>query len=860
MGVAPGHAEGRKQVATRAHLIRPMAVLGRLAASAAGTTLLLIALASARPSSRVTQRGGGGNRRGGSVLRFDAVIAATHAVCGSSTVDKMTTLVVSANPAAPCCGGPARTNQSVGRCLSIAAAHHLQKDDHGCDAWCRDARDFFDVLHSMRALQATALAFVGVASALWTIGMAAWHWERVQQQARLQAHLKKNRMKIAARAVLATRTSAKVHAAELDRTESADSKRPSEKWGAVERTGSWDSIMPSVKHETAVISESQGFARMASFGRAPSFGRVPSGSAAGFTRAASLERTSSFGRVPSAASGISLGRSTRRSDLMRASPNVVSHFAFLQWFLCCFAAFVCLCVDLGILFVREARENAQSIGAAGCYRVEVYDAVTSQLHNAVVLLFFQAFLSVLVLMVGLYSLYEIYTGTSCTSFGRTESIDRTASIGRVSSIASGVSAAASVPSGDAGSWCKKKLQSAPALGFLLLVVELAMATGGLLLLTFASHAATVTANHGLCQMPKASAVNTTFVGGCVTVLPNGTSVSEYSAQYLKRCGRDTPHVRASLLVGGIAIGELSGNLNASEALLQAIAIPAGVDVAAVTLDSIENPGLGSPRRKNLYSSLVSFFIDTTSPAESAQAAHMLEQAAYGDELLSSINDNGLGQVTSAKLQTIAVISPGQQECSAGQFVPEGSNGCEACTAGFYCLGKQQYSLKCANGDSSAGSSKREDCQCFEGFGGDGQCMNCSRIACTAGEYNVGCGGKSKGSCKRCGPCNAGSYRDSCTRNMEGTCKNCPKDTYSLGTKYRSACSLCSTLCPAGKFVSGCGGLRMGTCVACNLSCPLGQYLAGCGGVHPGECKPCKTCPGKSSCTHYFPCKPPPSMD
>ena len=119
----------------------------------------------------------------------------------------------------------------------------------------------------------------------------------------------------------------------------------------------------------------------------------------------------------------------------------------------------------------------------------------------------RVFLSVLVLMVGLYSLYEIYTGTSCTSFGRTESIDRTASIGRVSSIASGVSAAASVPSGDAGSWCKKKLQSAPALGFLLLVVELAMATGGLLLLTFASHAATVTANHGLCQTPKASAAS-----------------------------------------------------------------------------------------------------------------------------------------------------------------------------------------------------------------------------------------------------------------------------------------------------------------------------------------------------------------
>ncbi|KAJ1496524.1 hypothetical protein T484DRAFT_2085390 [Baffinella frigidus] len=116
-------------------------------------------------------------------------------------------------------------------------------------------------------------------------------------------------------------------------------------------------------------------------------------------------------------------------------------------------------------------------------------------------------------------------------------------------------------------------------------------------------------------------------------------------------------------------------------------------------------------------------------------------------------------------------------------------------------------------------------------------MLCSRNLCAAGNYTVGCGGDSAGSCRRCAACDAGFYNDGCLRDTPGTCATCPPATYALARGSR-VCSACGTACGNGTFSVACGGVLQGSCQAC-VECPMGQFLAGCGGASgPGTCIQC----------------------
>lgn len=264
--------------------------------------------------------------------------------------------------------------------------------------------------------------------------------------------------------------------------------------------------------------------------------------------------------------------------------------------------------------------------------------------------------------------------------------------------------------------------------------------------------------------------------------------------------------------------------------------------AATSSPSPSSIGAGS-------SALVWFIIDHDTAVEAEQSAHLLEQAAYGNALLSSVRESGaLQAAASVELQEIGVKVPGQRQCVAGQYMPEGGSACTICEAGYCCRGGDYFKEKCANGDIQAGgATSRSDCACLDGFGGaNGVCMDCTRLACAAGNFSVGCGGTSAGECQACAACDGGFFRDGCTRNAEGTCVGCPDGTYALGSAFRgsaASCLACDSVCPAGQYAVGCGGGSMGECRACDTaSCSSGQYLAGCGGTSPGQCEACTSCP------------------
>jgi hypothetical protein len=160
-------------------------------------------------------------------------------------------------------------------------------------------------------------------------------------------------------------------------------------------------------------------------------------------------------------------------------------------------------------------------------------------------------------------------------------------------------------------------------------------------------------------------------------------------------------------------------------------------------------------------------------------------------------------------------------------VREGGSTCNLCESGHYCLGSDFFKTKCANSDSPAGSASRAACVCAAGFGGKtGICMDCNRKACESGNYTVGCGGSSEGTCQVCGACNNGFFREGCLRGQEGVCKVCPVNQYAVGTSFRTGCKSCDSVCASGQYVVGCGGVTQGTCVSCNTTCPPGQHLAG----------------------------------
>ena len=457
---------------------------------------------------------------------------------------------------------------------------------------------------------------------------------------------------------------------------------------------------------------------------------------------------------------------------------------FFLWILFCCGTILCQCIELGIVYTSNAVETAETIKTAQCYNEEGdrgYTEVVSNLRSSGVVLWGELAVSFMALVVGFYTMHELFI--------------------------------------------RKDARLPPmVLETVLLLIEDGIAVGALVLLLQASSTAVAKANDSVCLTTNTSHPSD-VVSSCVSLLPPGASAVVLKSQYLQKCGRDTPHVYLNLELEGVMAAKIEGTF--AENLRQGVADAAGVGADSVSIDLMaDKAGTGSARRAQYASSLVWLVVDTSTPGEATQVAHQFETAAYGDRLLSSLTASGV-QVVSAKLRDINVKVPGTRECAPGQFVVEGASTCTICEADHFCAGADFFKVKCANSNSPVGSRTRADCVCTTGFGGEnGVCLDCSRLACDPGNYTVGCGGTSAGTCEKCGACEAGSFREGCSRNIEGTCKACPANTYAVGSGFRTWCLPCESACPSGQYAVGCGGASRGTCVACDTSCAQGQYLAG----------------------------------
>ena len=165
----------------------------------------------------------------------------------------------------------------------------------------------------------------------------------------------------------------------------------------------------------------------------------------------------------------------------------------------------------------------------------------------------------------------------------------------------------------------------------------------------------------------------------------------------------------------------------------------------------------------------------------------------------------------------------------------------------YCMTPGQIDARCAQncsyGDYSVGC----------GQGSNGTCHLCTGVCTEGTQYNVGCGGINPGTCKSCAPggvCQTGEYLSSCGGTswpqFSGACTSCMPIGCDAATHYVDDCTdnapgnckPCSTVCPVGQYVVGCGGVNSpGTCVSCDR-CGSDSYARGCGGQSPGECTQC----------------------
>ena len=171
------------------------------------------------------------------------------------------------------------------------------------------------------------------------------------------------------------------------------------------------------------------------------------------------------------------------------------------------------------------------------------------------------------------------------------------------------------------------------------------------------------------------------------------------------------------------------------------------------------------------------------------------------------------------------------------------------TFDHYCLTSTQITQRCSQ--HCQGGTYSVGC----GQAGNGTCAACTSV-CPSGQYNTGCGGVSSGTCHQCTPdaakCDPGSFLSECGGDRwpqtTGTCTYCMFHCESNTTQYtddctattRGTCKACASVCPAGQYVTGCGGVNQnGTCHTCNY-CNSTSYARGCGGTSQGECVPCGT--------------------
>lgn len=209
------------------------------------------------------------------------------------------------------------------------------------------------------------------------------------------------------------------------------------------------------------------------------------------------------------ATGMWLGcLSCARAATQNTTSRISFAIVFALWFLCSMGTIITICIQLKIIYSNDLIGIAQTIKTAKCHQWPDelgYSEVISNLRSTRILLFGELAVSVMALLIGLYSGSQV--------FGNEEA-------------------------------------NLPLMVFetVLLLMEDGIAVVGLIVLLSASNEVIIRTKNASCLN-----VNTSTDGavtGCVTTLPINGSSFEYRSAYRQKCGRYSPHVYANLEMGG----------------------------------------------------------------------------------------------------------------------------------------------------------------------------------------------------------------------------------------------------------------------------------------------------------------------
>ena len=183
--------------------------------------------------------------------------------------------------------------------------------------------------------------------------------------------------------------------------------------------------------------------------------------------------------------------------------------------------------------------TANFIKAAGCFNTagdSGYQDLVGNLQSARVMVWGEITVGVVAAFVGLYALYEMFSG---------------------------------------GSWHGAALES------VLLLVEDGVTIGALVFLVTPSNAIVLAGFGAMCVAPPLG-FSPGDVRMCVSELPTGSASVNFIAPHVNLCGRTSPHVSANLRLNGVS--EASLDDTAMGQLRKGIGAAAGLEGEAVSID------------------------------------------------------------------------------------------------------------------------------------------------------------------------------------------------------------------------------------------------------------------------------------
>lgn len=102
---------------------------------------------------------------------------------------------------------------------------------------------------------------------------------------------------------------------------------------------------------------------------------------------------------------------SRLQNRKSREPNCAARFAFALWLICNCSTIICQSIEIGIVSNGSLRQWAETIKDAACYNSEGalgYNEITGNLRSTQILLWGEIFVSVMSLLIGIYSLTEVF--------------------------------------------------------------------------------------------------------------------------------------------------------------------------------------------------------------------------------------------------------------------------------------------------------------------------------------------------------------------------------------------------------------------------------------------------------------------